>query len=103
MKHPLLFALSSGLAVASLTIEASEQLAKTKNCLACHGIENKVVGPAYKEVAKKYEGQADAVGKLAEKVIKGGGGVWGQVPMPPNSQVSVDEAKQLVQWILSLR
>ena len=82
---------------------ANEQLARSKNCLACHQIDAKVVGPAYKDVATKYAGQPDAVAKLAQKVMKGGAGVWGPVPMPANTQVSEAEARQLVQWILSLK
>ena len=82
---------------------ASPDLAQKKNCLACHQINQKVVGPSYKEVAQKYAGQPDAVAKLVPKVIKGGTGVWGAVPMPANPQVSEAEAKQLVQWILSLK
>jgi cytochrome c len=82
---------------------ANEQLARSKNCLACHQIDAKVVGPAYKDVAAKYAGQPDAVAKLTQKVMKGGAGVWGPVPMPANPQVSEAEAKQLVQWILSLK
>jgi cytochrome c len=82
---------------------ANEQLARSKNCLACHQIDAKVVGPAYKDVAAKYAGQPDAVARLTQKVMKGGAGVWGPVPMPANPQVSEAEAKQLVQWILSLK
>jgi cytochrome c len=80
---------------------ASADLAKAKNCLACHAVDKKLVGPAYNEVAKKYAGQADAAAKLAEKIQKGGTGVWGAVPMPPNPQVNADEAKQLAEWVLS--
>jgi cytochrome c len=82
---------------------ASPELAQKKNCLACHQVNQKVVGPSYKEVAQKYAGQPDAVAKLVPKVMKGGSGVWGAVPMPANPQVSEAEAKQLVQWILSLK
>jgi cytochrome c len=81
---------------------ADEALAKKKNCMACHSIEKKVVGPAYKDVAKKYAGQ-DVVGKLAAKVKAGGSGVWGAIPMPANPQVNDAEAKQLVTWVLSLK
>nr|MBL8456263.1 c-type cytochrome [Zoogloeaceae bacterium] len=81
---------------------ADEALAKKKNCMACHQVDKKVVGPSYKEVSEKYKGQADAPAMLVEKVIKGGTGVWGKVPMPPNPAVSEDEAKALVGWILSL-
>jgi cytochrome c len=80
---------------------ASADLAKAKNCLACHAVDKKLVGPAYNEVAKKYAGQADAVAKLTEKIQKGGSGVWGAVPMPPNPQVNADEAKKLAEWVLS--
>jgi cytochrome c len=82
---------------------AQAELAQKKNCLACHSVDKKVLGPAYKDVAAKYAGQADAVDKLAAKVVKGGVGVWGNVPMPANPQVSDAEAKQLVQWILTLK
>jgi cytochrome c len=77
-----------------------EELAKSKNCMACHAIGTKLVGPAYKDVAAKYKGQKDAEDKLAQKVIKGGAGVWGPVPMPPNA-VSDAEAHTLVKWVLS--
>ena len=69
--------------------------------MSCHAIDKKLVGPAYKDVAAKYAGQKDAVDKLAEKVLKGGSGVWGAVPMPANPQVNEAEAKQLVAWILT--
>jgi cytochrome c len=103
MNKALRNSLFVGLAVLSFDAPASEALAKSKGCLGCHGIDNKILGPAYKDVAKKYSGEADAADKLAEKVMKGGGGVWGQMPMPPNPQVNADEAKQLVQWILGLK
>ena len=77
-----------------------EALAKSKNCLACHAIDKKLVGPAYKDIAKKYAGQKDAEAKLSEKVIKGGKGVWGQIPMPPNN-VTPEEASKLAAWVLS--
>ena len=90
-------------ALASNSAFASEQLAKEKNCLACHAVDHKVVGPAYKDVAAKYKGDKSAEAKLATKVQKGGGGVWGQVPMPANPQVNEAEAKKLAQWVLSLK
>ena len=80
---------------------ADEALAKAKNCMACHAVANKVVGPAYKDVAKKYAGDKTAADKLAAKIIKGGSGVWGAVPMPANPQVSEAEAKKLAAWVLS--
>ena len=76
-------------------------LATAKNCMACHAVANKLVGPSYKDVAAKYAGQADAADKLAAKVMKGGSGVWGVIPMPANPQVSAAEAKTLVAWVLS--
>jgi cytochrome c len=93
-------AVSAGLAQAA---DDGPTLAKTKNCLACHSVDKKIVGPAYKEVAKKYAGQKDAEAKLADKVLKGGKGSWGEVPMPPNTTVKPDEAAVLVKWILSLK
>jgi cytochrome c len=77
------------------------KLATDKGCTACHNVDKKVIGPAYKEVAKKYKGDAKAADVLAAKVIKGGSGVWGPIPMPPN-KVTDDEAKKLVAWILAL-
>ena len=82
---------------------ANPELAQKKNCMACHALDQKVIGPAYKDVAAKYAGQADAPAKLTQKVLKGGAGVWGAVPMPANPQVNEAEAKQLVAWILSLK
>ena len=79
---------------------ANADLAQKKNCMACHAVDKKLVGPSYKEVAAKYAGQKDAVDKLAQKVVKGGSGVWGPVPMPANAAVSEAEAKTLVAWVL---
>ena len=80
---------------------ASEALAKKHNCLACHATDKKLVGPSYKEVAAKYRSDAGAGAKLSDKVKKGGQGVWGQVPMPPNAQVPDADIQALVKWILS--
>jgi cytochrome c len=82
---------------------ANADLAKAKNCMACHQTDKKLVGPSYKDVAGKYAGQKDAADKLAEKIQKGGQGVWGPVPMPANPQVNATEAKQLATWVLSLK
>lgn len=96
-----LFALAALAAVTlSSPVFANAELAQKKNCMACHAVDKKLVGPAYKDVAAKYAGQKDAVAKLAEKVIKGGSGVWGQIPMPANA-VTPDEAKTLVMWVLA--
>ena len=89
-------------AVASPAL-ADEALAKKYACTACHAIDKKLVGPAYKDVAAKYKGDAKAEAKLAEKVKKGGSGVWGQVPMPPNSNVPDADVKTLVKWVLGLK
>ena len=98
-------AILSLLAVAGLlsagAAQADEALAKSKGCLACHAVDKKLVGPSYKDVAKKYAGDKTAEAKLVEKVKKGGSGVWGPVPMPPNAAVSDDDLHKLVKWILS--
>jgi cytochrome c len=99
----ILVAVAAIAALASNAALASEQLAKEKNCLACHAVDNKMVGPGYKEVAAKYKGDKSAEAKLATKIQKGGGGVWGQIPMPANPQVSEAEAKKLAAWVLSLK
>lgn len=78
-------------------------LATSKNCMACHAVDKKLVGPSYKDVAAKYAGQKDAVDKLAAKIMKGGAGVWGPVPMPANAQVSDAEAKKLAAWVLTMK
>jgi cytochrome c len=88
-------------ALASTSAMAQADLAKAKNCMACHAVATKLVGPAYKDVAAKYAGQKDAEDKLVTKVMKGGAGVWGAVPMPANPQVSEAEARSLVKWILA--
>ena len=102
MKALVAAAVAAGLLSASPAF-ASEALAKSKNCLACHAVDKKLVGPSYKEIAAKYAGQADAPAMLATKVQKGGVGTWGKVPMPPNAQVNDADAKTLVEWILSLK
>jgi cytochrome c len=82
---------------------ANADMAKTKNCMACHATDKKLVGPSYKDVAAKYATDKDAVAKLAEKIVKGSTGVWGPVPMPPNANVNADEAKTLATWIMSIK
>ena len=85
----------------STPVLADMALATTKNCMACHAVDKKLVGPSYKDIATKYAGQADAVDKLAGKVVKGGSGAWGPVPMPANAQINDADAKKLVAWILA--
>ena len=86
---------------AALPAYAQEELAKKHNCFACHAVDKKLVGPAYKEVAAKYRGDKTAAAKLAAKVKKGGVGVWGQIMMPPNAAVPDADIAALVKWILS--
>lgn len=85
------------------TAQANADLAKSSGCMNCHTIDKKLVGPAFKDIAAKYKDDADAPTKLAEKVKKGSQGVWGPVPMPPNANVSDDNAKALTTWILTLK
>ncbi len=92
--------LATGFAVSTPAL-ADLQLATAKNCMACHAVATKLVGPSFKDVAAKYAGQKDAVDKLAAKIVKGGSGVWGPVPMPANAQVNADEAKKLAAWVLT--
>jgi len=80
---------------------ADQALASARNCMACHAVDKKLVGPSYKDVARKYAGDKTALDKLAAKMIKGGSGVWGAIPMPANPQVSEAEAKKLASWVLS--
>jgi cytochrome c len=103
MTRALAAAAFVGVAVCSAPAMAQVELAKQKNCLACHAVDKKIVGPAYKDVAKKYENDKDAVARLAKKVREGGVGVWGQIPMPANPQVNEAESLQLVKWVLSLK
>ena len=86
---------------ASLPAQASEELAKKHACFACHAVDKKLVGPSYKDVAAKYRSDKGADAKLFDKVKKGGTGVWGTIPMPPNAAVPDADIKTLVKWILS--
>ena len=91
------------LAAGAVEADAGEDLLKKNGCTACHAIDKKLVGPPYVEVAAKYKGDAGAAAKLFEKVKKGGSGVWGQVPMPPNPQVSDADLKAMIAYILALK
>lgn len=102
MKRILLVGLVLAAGVSNVAL-ANADLAKAKNCMACHAVANKVVGPAFKDVGVKYAGQKGAEDKLVQKVLKGGSGVWGTIPMPANPQVSEAEARTLVKWVLSLK
>jgi cytochrome c len=92
------------LAVPAVPVHASEAIVKKARCIACHAVDKKMVGPAYRDVAAKYKGQADAVAKLSAKVRAGGSGVWGAIPMPPHpvDKLSDDDLKAAVEWILHL-
>lgn len=103
MKSLILSAAALVLA-AALPAQANEALAKKHLCTTCHVVKGaKTIGPAYADVAKKYAGQKDAEAKLVEKVKKGGQGVWGQIPMPPNAAVPDADIKTLVKWVLSIK
>lgn len=104
LKLITLAALSSTLFLVSAPVFADQALATAKNCMACHAVDKKMVGPAYKDVAAKYKGDADAVKKLAVSIQKGstpGKGNWGPVPMPANTQVSEAEATKLATWVMA--
>ncbi len=87
--------------LSALPAWADLALATSKNCMSCHNIDKKVVGPAYKDVAAKYRGDKAAPARLTTKVLQGGGGVWGPVPMPSNPQVTEVEARKLVAWVMA--
>jgi cytochrome c len=89
------------LAVNANANEAAKALAQKSGCLACHSVEQKVLGPAYKDVAAKYKGK-DMEAKLVAKVKAGGSGVWGPIPMPAHPQVPEQDIKTIVRWVLSL-
>jgi cytochrome c len=101
MKKTTLLVASLMLAVAAPAF-ADEAAANKAGCMACHAKDKKLVGPSFKDIAAKYKGQGDAVAKLSEKVRKGGSGVWGPIPMPPNPESKISDAdlKSTVEWIL---
>lgn len=101
MKKALLILATS--TVVAMPALADEALARSKNCMACHAIDRKMVGPSYKDISARYANDSQAAAKLATKIQKGGSGVWGAIPMPANPQVSNDEAKKLAAWTLSFK
>lgn len=102
MVNKTLLALALATAFMAAPVQASQELAQKRGCLACHSVEKKVLGPAYKDVAAKYKGQ-DVAAKLSAKVAKGGSGVWGPIPMPANSPaVSDEDIATIVKWVLTL-
>lgn len=94
---------SAGLLASAGNALASEALAKKHNCLACHAVDKKLIGPSYKDVAGKYKGDAGAEAKLVAKVKDGSSGTWGQIPMPPNASVPDADIKAMVKWVLSTK
>lgn len=99
MKRALLILAAS--TVVAMPAMADLALAQSKNCMACHAVDKKLVGPSYKDIAAKYAGDKAAADKLATKIQKGGSGVWGAIPMPANPQVNDADAKKLAAWVLS--
>jgi len=110
MKHQVTLSLLSALGIAVLALSATSSYAATgaeltqKNgCMACHGVDKKILGPAFKDIAKKYKGNADAVASLSKKVKDGGSGVWGPIPMPPNGpKVNDADIKVMTEYVLSM-
>jgi cytochrome c len=103
-KTALLSALFSAVTLLSATAAHADQaLATSKNCMGCHAVDKKILGPAFKDIATKYKGDKTAADKLAAKIIKGGSGAWGAAVMPANPQVSEADAKKLVAWVLGLK
>lgn len=103
IKKLAITAASAALLAMSGVASADQALAQKNACMSCHGVDKKIVGPAFKEVAAKYKGDAGAQAKLVDKVKNGGKGVWGQVPMPPSPQVKPEDANKIIAWILSLK
>lgn len=100
--HWLLPAAAALAAFTALPAAANQALATAKSCMACHGVDKKLVGPAFKDIARRYAGNKDADALLVTKIMKGSRGAWGPVPMPPNTRVSEAEAKKLSAWMMSL-
>ncbi len=103
MKTLFVTAASAALLALSGAASADQALAQKNACMSCHGVDKKIVGPAFKDVAKKYHGDKGAEAHLIAKVKAGGKGVWGQIPMPPNPQVKDEDVKKIVEWVLSLK
>jgi cytochrome c len=103
MNKLMMTAASAALLALSGAASADQALAQKNACMSCHGVDKKIVGPAFKEVAKKYAGDKDAQAKLVGKVKTGGKGVWGQIPMPPNPNVKQEDADKIIAWVLSLK
>lgn len=105
MKALMMTAASAALLMMSGMASAADgqALAQKNACMSCHSVDKKIVGPAFKDVSKKYAGDKTAAGKLTAKVKAGGKGVWGEIPMPPNPQVKPDDLNAIVAWVLTLK
>jgi cytochrome c len=103
MNKLVITAAATALLAMSGVASADQALAQKNACMSCHGVDKKIVGPAFKEIAAKYKGDAGAQANLVEKVKTGGKGVWGQVPMPPSPQVKPEDANKIIAWVLSLK
>lgn len=101
MKHLMTVCLIGSTMLVANTAIANPDLARQKNCMACHSVNNKLVGPAFKDIGKRYDGQGGAEDKLVQAILKGSSGNWGAVPMPANGQVNEAEARALVKWVLT--
>lgn len=100
---PILLTVALMAGAATLPAWADPALATSKNCMTCHSVDKKLVGPSFKDIAAKYKDDKSAADKLAVKIVKGGSGVWGPVPMPANPQVNEADSKKLAAWVLSLK
>ena len=103
MFRPVLILTAMALLQAAAPARASLELARSKICLGCHAMDKQQVGPSFKAVAQRYAGQPEAAARLAEKIMHGGKGVWGAVPMPANPKVTPEEARRLAEWVLSVK
>jgi cytochrome c len=103
MNKLMMSAASAALLVLSGAASANQALAQKNACMSCHGVDKKIVGPAFKEVAQKYATDSEAQARLAAKVKTGGKGVWGKIPMPPNPNLKPEDAQTIVAWVLSLK
>ena len=103
MKALMMTVASAALLMTTGMASADQALAQKNACMSCHGVDKKIVGPALKDIAKKYAGDKTAHDKLVAKVKTGGKGVWGEIPMPPNPQVKAEDLDKIVAWILSLK
>jgi cytochrome c len=103
MKKLVMAAVPAALLLMSGAASADQQLAQKSACMSCHGVDKKIVGPAFKEIAAKYAGDKNAHAVLVEKVKTGGKGVWGPIPMPPSPQVKPEDAAKIITWVLSLK